>query len=86
VIRPLGLEDVVANAKKSAGAPPPSASAGSNRFEKRVTLDLTAEDHRALRRAALDEGATMAALLRALVALFREEPAVQAKVRRRLEL
>jgi len=49
-----------------------------------LTLDLTAEDHRALRRAAADDGTTMAELLRALVALFQEDQSLRTKVRRRL--
>jgi hypothetical protein len=80
------LGDVVVDAKKHGRAAVSSSPTASNHFDKRVTLDLTAQDHRALRQAALDDGATMADILRALVALFREDHSIQTKVRRRLDL
>jgi hypothetical protein len=55
------------------GAPKP--------YPHRVTLDLTTDDHRALRVAAATEGLTMAEVLRALVALWRADEGLAAAVR-----
>ena len=54
-------------------------------FERRVTLDLTNEDHRALKRAALDADTTLASLLRTLVAFWREDEALATRVLERLD-
>lgn len=53
-------------------------------YPHRVTLDLTTEDHRALRMAAASEGTTMAEVLRALVALWQSDRSVAASVRDRI--
>ncbi len=58
--------------------PPPT-------YERRVTLDLTADDHRALKLAAVTEYTTMADLLRALVALWRDDPQLAQRVREHLQ-
>lgn len=49
-------------------------------YERRITLDLTAEDHRALKLAAVTEHTTMADLLRGLVALWREDADIARRV------
>jgi hypothetical protein len=61
-----------------------SSDVGGNRpYAHRVTLDLTAEDHRALKVAAAETDVPMADRLRALVALWREDPSVAAQVEAR---
>jgi hypothetical protein len=62
-----------------------TAGAKSGRPDKAVTFRLTVDDHRALRQAGVDEDATMSEIIRALIALLREDATVQAKVRRRLK-
>lgn len=47
---------------------------------RRITLDLAAEDHRALRLASVEDDTPMAEVLRALVALWRCDPMVRGKV------
>lgn len=54
-------------------------------YERRITLDLTADDHQALKLAAVTEHTTMADLLRALVALWRDDPQLAERVRERLQ-
>ena len=56
-----------------ADRPGPSPRDRALFFDRRVTLDLTREDHRALKMAALEADTTMAELLRALVALWRQD-------------
>jgi hypothetical protein len=51
----------------------------------RVTLDLTREQHRFLRRFALDAEADASSILRALLALLEEDAALAANVRALLE-
>jgi len=48
-------------------------------YEARVTLDLTVEDRRELKIAAIDEGVHMSDLLRALVALWHDDPTLRRK-------
>lgn len=55
-------------------APPPRP------YPRRITLDLTAEDHQALKLAAVQHDMTMADLLRSLVALWRDDPALAQRV------
>lgn len=50
---------------------PPPAQARPRPYPRRVTLDLTEEDHRALRVASLDRRVPMAELLRELVRQWR---------------
>lgn len=71
----------MADSKKRGGAAPGTPGSA----HKRVTFDATADEHRALRLTAVEEGTTMADILRALVALYREDRSLQAKVRRRLD-
>ncbi len=52
-------------------------------FERRVTLDLTREDHRALKTAAVEADTSMAGLLRALVGLWRDDPQLAERVHER---
>lgn len=49
-------------------------------YERRITLDLTAKDHQALKLAAVTERTTMADLLRGLVALWREDPGLARRI------
>lgn len=63
-------------AQAAFAAPPPA-------YAKRLTLDLTAEDHRSLKLAALDADAAMTDLLRGFVALLRERPALAAEAAER---
>ena len=53
-------------------------------YERRVTLDLTPEDHRALKVAAVEQDTTMADLLRALVAIWRDDDHLAKQVGERL--
>jgi hypothetical protein len=54
-------------------------------YERRITLDLTAEDHQALKLAAVQQHTTMADLLRALVALWRDDPVVAERIAKLLQ-
>jgi hypothetical protein len=45
----------------------------------RTTLDLAVEDHRALRLWVVDAGVDASLLLRALLALARQDPAIRAR-------
>lgn len=65
-------------AGRSAEAPPPVAP--PRVYSRRITLDLTAEDHQALRLAAAQYDTTMADLLRGLVALWRDDPVLAQRV------
>ena len=49
-------------------------------YTHRVTLDLIHEDHRALKLASVECGRPMAELLRGLVALWRDDPELAARV------
>lgn len=53
-------------------------------YGKRLTLDLTADDHRALKVGAAEAMATMAGVLRALVALWRDDAELARRVREHL--
>lgn len=57
-------------------APPPRP------YPRRITLDLTAEDHQALKLAAVQHDTTMADLLRGLVALWRADPVLAQRLSR----
>ncbi len=66
---------------RSEASPPPSMLVvepaqppGDKLFPRRITLDLTNDDHRALKQAALDSRVPMADLLRVLVRLWRSDP------------
>lgn len=63
-------------------APAPFRSAPSP-HPRRLTLDLSDDDHRAVKDGAYDHRTSMAELLRALVALWREDPEVAARVKAR---
>ncbi len=52
----------------------PAHLPSSKPFPRRITLDLTDDDHRALKQAALDSRVPMADLLRVLVRLWRSDP------------
>lgn len=54
-------------------------------YERRITLDVTSDDHQALKLAAVTERTTMADLLRALVALWRNDPQLAEQVRELLQ-
>lgn len=76
----------VAKGPASAGpAPAEPFRAAAPVFVKRVTLDLTAEDHRTLKRAALDEDVAMAEVLRTLLGVYFGDHALQARVRDQLK-
>lgn len=49
-------------------------------YTHRVTLDLVDDDHRALKLASVEHGQPMAELLRGLVALWRNDPEIAARV------
>ncbi len=49
-------------------------------YPRRITLDLTAKDHQALKLAAVQHDTTMADLLRGLVALWRTDPVLAQRV------
>lgn len=49
-------------------------------FGRRITLDLTDEDHQALKRAALEQRTTMANLLRSMVGIYLGDPKVADRV------
>ena len=76
-----------ASRRKSAmGRPAAPSSAAAAVFKrapaaytKRLTLDLTAEDHRTLKLAALDTDAPMTDLLRGFIALVRSRPELAAE-------
>ncbi len=74
------------NRRKSAMGRPaatPAATAAFKRppavYVKRLTLDLSAEDHRTLKLAALDTDAPMTDLLRGFIALIRSQPELAAE-------
>lgn len=73
----------VAAPKSESGATAPFRSANPT-YTRRVTLDLVDEDHRALKLAGVEHGRPMAGLLRALVALWREDPELAARVQARI--
>lgn len=73
----------VAAPKVDGGTAAPFRSA-SPTYTHRVTLDLVDEDHRALKLAGVEHGRPMAELLRALVALWREDPELAARVQARI--
>jgi hypothetical protein len=50
-------------------------------YGKRLTLDLTVEDHQALKIGAAEATATMAGVLRALLALWRDDAELARRVR-----
>ncbi len=50
-------------------------------FPRRMTLDLSEEDHQALRRAAFEDEIPMAAMIRELISMWRADPKLQAKVK-----
>lgn len=52
-------------------------------FGRRVTLDLTDEDHQALKLRALEQRTNMATLLRSMVRLYLEDPKVAEQVEKR---
>lgn len=52
-------------------------------FGRRVTLDLTDEDHQALKLRALEQRTNMATLLRSMVRLYLDDPKVARKSRER---
>jgi hypothetical protein len=64
----------------SIDAPQPFVTAPPT-YERRVTLDLTADDHQALKLAAVTQRTTMADLLRALVAVWREDTQLAQRIR-----
>lgn len=74
----------VAAPKADSSRPAPFRSAAPA-YTNRVTLDLVEEDHRALKLASVDQGKPMAELLRALVALWRDDAELAERVRARLE-
>lgn len=53
-------------------------------FERRLTLDLTATDHRALKLAAVEADSSMADLLRALISLWQADAGLAQRVRQLL--
>jgi hypothetical protein len=67
----------------TAPRPVDAETAGGRPYPRRITLDLTDEDHLALKQAALDNRVTMADLLRALVDLWQSDHAVAEDVARR---
>ncbi len=74
----------LANRSRPAPADSPTFRAAPPAYERRVTLDLTPDDHRALKVAAVEQDTTMADLLRALIALWREDPELPERVGERL--
>lgn len=54
--------------------------AASGERLRRVTLDLASAEHRSLRRYSVEEDIPMAEVLRALVALWRRDPALRQRV------
>jgi hypothetical protein len=87
-----GMSDMKAKmAKQLAGRGKPAETGRSPAFraappayERRVTLDLSNEDHRALKLAALEQETTMADLLRTLVAIWRDDKTLAKQVGERL--
>ncbi len=71
---PPGPADVAA--VQSPASAPPTA----DQPHKRLTLDLLVDDWKALKLAAIAEETTLENELLALVRLFREDPAIQARV------
>ena len=55
------------------------------RYPKRVTLDLAVDDHQALQGARYADRVPMADRLRALISLWREDPALAAAVSTRAQ-
>jgi len=49
-------------------------------YGRRITLDLTDEDHQALKLAALEQRTTMANLLRSMVGIYLGDPKVAERV------
>ncbi len=74
------MAKVAATPKVESGRAAPFRSA-TPAYTHRVTLDLVDEDHRALKLASVDQGRPMAELLRGLVALWREDPDLAARIR-----
>lgn len=77
------------NRRKSAMGRPAATAAASAAFKrppaayaKRLTLDLSAEDHRTLKLAALDTDAPMTDLLRGFIGLIRLRPELAAEAAR----
>lgn len=62
----------------------PAFRSAAPTYEKRVTLDLTAADHAVLKDLAHEMRGTMADVLRAAIAVVREDEKVAARVRSRL--
>jgi len=62
---PVGIEEWVANREGAQAAEPPKENQPEKM--KRLTLDIPEELHRAIKRKAVDEGVTMAELLRSLL-------------------
>jgi hypothetical protein len=77
--RQLDRSTLTPDAPRAVGA----AAAADKPYPRRITLDLTDEDHLALKQAALDNRVTMADLLRALVDLWQSDHAVAEDVARR---
>ena len=73
----MGRKKPASPAAQAAFAAPPPA------YAKRLTLDLSAEDHRSLKLAALDADVAMTDLLRGFVALLRERPTLAAEAAER---
>jgi hypothetical protein len=74
----------VAAPKAEGGNAAPFRSA-TPAYTHRVTLDLVDEDHRALKLASVEHGRPMAELLRGLVALWRNDPELAARVQELLK-
>jgi hypothetical protein len=52
-------------------------------YAKRLSVDMTEEDHRALRLEAAEHGGTMVDVIRALIAQWRDDEELQATLRKR---
>jgi predicted DNA binding CopG/RHH family protein len=63
--KPIGIEEWVANREELQAAAPSTENQPEKM--KRLTLDIPEKLHRAIKRQAVDEGVTMADLLRSLL-------------------
>jgi len=63
--KPIGIEEWVTNREELQAAAPPTENQPEKM--KRLTLDIPEKLHRAIKRQAVDEGVTMADLLRSLL-------------------
>lgn len=68
-------------ARQLAERPKETFTSAPSTYGKRLTLDLTADDHQALKVGAAQATTTMAGVLRALLALWRDDPELARRVK-----